>query len=182
MKNIACLGLVFVLFISCNEQDTRYTQQSKEIDIYKKVIEAYEKQDWESMATYYADTAKIMNNVLEKDAQNLMQLIAQNREDATLFSTWDFVDAESEFEMVVTAEGETWINFWGVWKGTFKENNKVYEIPTHITARFVKGKIVREAGYWDISKMLQDIQLTQAETLSMLEKNSGIKVFSSASE
>lgn len=84
--------------------------------------------------------------------------------------------------MVVTDDGETWVNFWGLWKSTLKENNKVYEIPTHITARFVKGKIVREAGYWDISKILQDLHSTRAETLSMSEKNSGIKVVTGASE
>lgn len=76
------MGLVFTLFMSCDDQDARYTQHSKEIDIYRKVIEAYEKQDWESMAAFNADTAKIMNKVLEKDAQNLTQLIARNREDA----------------------------------------------------------------------------------------------------
>lgn len=182
MKYIAFLGLVFVLFISCNKQETRYTQQSKEIDIYKKVIEAYENQDWETMATYYAGTAKILNNVLEKDAQNFKELIAQNREDAELFYKWDFVDTESEYEMVVTDDGETWVNYWGLWKGVLKENNKVYEIPTHITARFINGKIVHEAGYWDLSKMMQDIQVTQAESLRVLENNSGIKMVSGASE
>ncbi len=172
MKKLILLGLAILLFTACGKKDTRYTQRSPEIDSYKKVIESYEKQDWEAMAKYYADTAKIMNNVMEKDAQTFAQLIAQNKEDAALFSSWDFVDAESEYEMVVTDDGETWVNFWGLWQATLKANNQLYEIPAHITARFVDGKIVRENGYWDISKIVSDIQTLQNAEKSQLEDDS----------
>lgn len=167
MRKLLVFGLVILLFTSCNQQEARYTQQSPEIDTYKGVINAYENQDWETMVTFYADTAKIMNNVKEKNAQTLQQLIAQNKEDAKLFSSWDFVDDESEYEMVVTDDGETWVNFWGLWQGTLKENNKVYEIPTHITARFQNGKIIREAGYWDVSEITQALQQIQANKNEM---------------
>ncbi|TDN86377.1 SnoaL-like polyketide cyclase [Salegentibacter sp. 24] len=163
MKNLVSFALATIIFIAFNPQEKRYTQQSAEIDTYKKVLEAYEERDWESMALHYADTAKIMNNVEEKHAQNLSQFLAQTKEDAIQFSNWKFVDTESEYEMVVTDKGETWVNFWGLWQGTFKANNKVYKIPTHITAEFVNGKIVREAGYWDVSKILLDIQQLQTE-------------------
>ncbi len=169
MKKLILLGLTLLLFTACNQKDTRYTQQSPEIDTFRNVIESYEKQDWGAMETHYADTAKIMNNVMEKNSQTFAQLIAQNKEDAALFSSWDFVDGESEYEMVVTDEGETWVNFWGLWQGTLKENNQLYEIPTHITARFVDGKIVRENGYWDISKIVTDIQNLQNAEKSQLE-------------
>ncbi len=162
MKNLILLGLTFVLFTSCESNDKqRYTQQSSEIETYKKVIEAYEKQNWEEMTSYYADTAKIMNNAIEKNGQSLEQLVAENEEDAALFSTWDYVDDESEYEMVETDKGETWVNFWGLWQGTLRENNQLYEIPSHITARFVDGKIVKEFGYWDISEILLDMQALQ---------------------
>lgn len=174
MKDLLSLGLAIVVFIGCNQQVKRYTQQSPEIDTYRKVMEAYEERDWESMVSYYADTARIMNNVAEKDAQNLEQFLTQTKEDANQFSNWDFIDAESEYEMIVNDKGETWVNFWGLWKGTFKTNNKVYEIPTHITAQFVNGKIVREAGYWDVSKIIQDIQLIQAEESVSSKKATGI--------
>ena len=73
--------------------------------------------------------------------------------------------------MIVNDEGETWVNFWGLWEGTYKTNNKVYQIPTHITARFVNGKIVREFGYWDVSKIIKDIQ--QGNELSSSEERTG---------
>ncbi len=166
MKNLFLLGLAIVLFTACEKQEKRYTQQSIEIDTYKKVIGAYEKQDWEAMVSHYADTAKIMNNVTEKNGQTVTELIAQDKEDASLFTSWDFVDSDSEYEMVVTDEGETWVNFWGLWVGTLKANNKVYEVPAHITARFMDGKIVREHGYWDISRITTDMQAMQNPEIS----------------
>jgi hypothetical protein len=53
------------------------------------VIDAYDKQDWVAMASHYADTAKIMNNVEEKDAQTLAELVQMDKDDASLFSSWE---------------------------------------------------------------------------------------------
>lgn len=162
MKKPIFLGLVIVLSLTaCKQQEKRYTQQSPEIDTYKKVIEAYDKQDWEAMASHYADTAKIMNNVTEKEAQSLAELVASDKEDASLFSSWGYIDGESEYEMVITDKGKTYVNFWGLWQGTLAANNKTYTIPTHLTAQFVDGKIVKEFGYWDLSKIMLDIQAMQ---------------------
>ena len=161
MKKFILIGLTSLLVASCQKQ--QYTQQSDEIETYKKVVEAYEKQDWKNLATHYADTAKILNNVSEKSAQNLAQFQEQNEKDAAIFTNFKYVPSESEYEMVVTDKGETWVNFWGLWRGTLKANNKVYEIPTAITARFIDGKIVRELGYWDSSKLVSDIQKIEAE-------------------
>ncbi len=163
MKRVLFLGLAIVLsFTACQQQEKRYTQQSPEIDTYKKVIDAYSKQDWEEMATHYADTAKIMNNVIEAKGQTLAELVQNDKDDAALFSSWEYVDAESEYEMVVTDKGQTWVNFWGLWKGTLIANSKTYSIPSHITAQFIDGKIVKEFGYWDLSKIMLDIQTLEA--------------------
>tara|TARA_R100001369_G_C3323435_1_gene169320 strand:- start:1309 stop:1863 length:555 start_codon:yes stop_codon:yes gene_type:complete len=157
MKNIFLLGLAIVLITSCESNvKQRYTQQSPEIETYKQMISDYENQNWEAMASHYADTAKIMNNVTEKNAKTIAEEVKTGKEDASFFSSWSYVDGESEYEMVTTDKGETWVNFWGLWEGTLKSNNKVYSIPVHITARFVDGKIVRELGYWDISKIVAD--------------------------
>jgi len=154
MKKLFLFGLVIVLFAACNNR-VRYTQNSPEIDTFKKVIDDYVKYNWKDMVTHYADTAKILNNVTKKNAKSIAELITTDKENAKLFS-WDFVD--KEYEMVVTDKGETWVNFWGLWKGKLKSNNKLYEIPVHITARFVNGKIVRELGYWDVSNIARDFQ------------------------
>lgn len=157
MKKLMLLGLAIVFITSCNEKQ-RYTQQSPEIDTYKKVIAAYEKQNWNELATYYADTAKIQMNLTKEKAQTLPQNIAMNKEDAKLFTSWNFISKDAEYEMVVTDKGETWVNFWADWQGTLKSNNKTYTIPCSLTARFVDGKIVRELGYWNSTELVLDIQ------------------------
>lgn len=161
MKNILFTVLVLALFTACEKQQKRYTQQSPEIDTYKKVINDYEKRNWENMAAHYADSAKIMNNVTEENAQTLTELVMMDKDDAALFSSWDYLDKDSEYEMVVTDKGETWVNFWGTWQAELKANDKTYTIPTHITAQFVDGKIVKELGYWDLSKIILDMQALQ---------------------
>lgn len=160
MKKFMLLVLAIVCLISCNQKQ-RYTQQSPEIDTYKKVIADYEKQDWDDFVTHYSDTAKIMNNTTKENAQTVAQLVKQNKEDATLFSSWRFNPKTVEYEMVLTDDNETWVNFWGHWEGTLKANSKVYVIPCAITVQFVDGKIVREDGYWDVSKLDNDLQNLQ---------------------
>jgi major membrane immunogen (membrane-anchored lipoprotein) len=170
MKRLFFLGLAIVLSLTaCQKTEKRYTQQSVEIDTYKKVIDAYEKQDWEALMSHYADTAKIMNNVIEKEGKTIAEEVAIGKEDAAQFSSWDYVDGESEYEMVVTDKGQTWVNFWGIWKGTLAANNKTYTLPTHITAQFVDGKVVKEFGYWDVSKIMMDIQTMEQAELSTMK-------------
>jgi ketosteroid isomerase-like protein len=58
--------------------------------------------------------------------------------------------------MITTDKGETWINFWGLWRGEMKSSGKTYDIPSHITAQFIDGKIVKEYGYWDNSDFVKN--------------------------
>ena len=112
MKNLLLLGLMIMVTLSSCTQKQRYTQKSPEIDIYKQVIKDYELRNWESLANHYADTAKVLNNTTKKHEQTVTQLINQYKKDAMLFSSWNFVGKESEYEMVVTDKGQTWVNFW----------------------------------------------------------------------
>lgn len=67
------------------------------------------------------------------------------------------IDREEEaVEMVIDDEGETWVNYWSVWKGTMTANGKTYETPIHITSQFVNGKIVKAYGYWDNAPLQLD--------------------------
>ncbi|MEO5775700.1 MAG: nuclear transport factor 2 family protein [Flavobacterium sp.] len=153
MKKILVVGFATILFVAC-KQEVRYTQQSPEIDTYKKVMEDYKTQNWEDYPKHYADTAKIANNVTKDKAQTVTQAIEKAKDDAKLFA---WVVEDTDYEMVVTDKGETWVNYWGIWKGTMKSTNKVYNIPFHNTARFIDGKIVQEDGYWDNSEIMTDM-------------------------
>lgn len=171
MKKLLILGLAIVLFTACDNKDTRYTQQSPEIDTYKKVMDDYKKLNWEDMPKHYADTAKISNNVIKEKGLTVAQAIEKNKEDAAMF-TW--VVEKEEYEMVVTDDKETWVNFWGLWKGTMKSSNKVYDIPFHTTAQFIDGKIVKEFGYWNNAEIVTDL-MNQENEAAAAAKDSLVK-------
>jgi len=163
MKKLLIFGLAIVLFTACN-QEKRYTQQSPEIDTYKKVMDDYKTMNWEDYPKHYADTAKIASNVVKEKALSISQAIEKSKEDAAMFS---WIVEKEEYEMVVTDKGETWVNFWGLWKGTMKSTNKEYDIPFHNTARFIDGKIVEEYGYWDNSEIVSDLLKSELEAATV---------------
>lgn len=160
MRTSILLVITAILFISCEKQETRYTQQSTEIDTYKKVIDSYKNLNWSDLATHYADTAKIANNVIKEKAVSVSEAIKTQKADAEMF-TWVFEN--EEYEMVITDDKETWVNFWATWKGTMKSTKKEYVIPVHTTARFINGKIVWEYGYWNNSEITADLIKAEKE-------------------
>lgn len=153
MKKLTLI-LLLIITVSACKYEVRYTQNSQEIEIYKQAVKDYEMGNWESYATHYADTAKIVYNTTEKNSLTVAQSIALNKENTTTLSSYNYVPDESEYEMVITDKGETWVNFWGLWQGRLKANNQLYEIPIHLTAQFIDGKIVKEFGYWDNSSII----------------------------
>lgn len=152
--------------MACNTKQ-RYTQNSPEIEIYKKSMKAYENKNWDEYKFYYADTAKIVNNNILKNAISIDKNIEDNKKGAEQFD-WEITDAD--YEMVITDKGETWVNTWAVWKGTLKSTKKTYIVPFHITAQFVNNKIVTEFGYWDGSEGVKDsYEFKISEMKSMAE-------------
>lgn len=152
MKNIIYFLFAFVLLSSCspNKAD-RYFSASPEIEVTKLTLKHYLDGNWEAIKSLYADTAKIQNNVPEGKGVSVDAAIQEFMLDHELFSSMSYVSGEDFFEMVVTDEGETWVNYWGLWKGTLKATGEEFEIPLHITQQFINQKIVAEHGYWNNS-------------------------------
>ncbi|WP_300436272.1 nuclear transport factor 2 family protein [Christiangramia sp.] len=161
MKKLLLILSVSVIVISCNngnkeKENIRYSQDSKEISSLKAVIQTYEDGDWQAYEKYYADTAQIFHNTTE--GLSYKQAAETHKNNVADLSSYGFEDEEDDFEMVVTDDNETWVNYWGTWKGTIESNEKEIIIPVHLTARFIDGKIVREYGYWDNSEMMMAMQ------------------------
>lgn len=171
MRKLIIIGLlVGLISSSCNDagkkEEVRYTQDSEEINTLKAAINDYEKGDWQSLKSHYADTAQIFHNT-QKGA-NIDAVITSHKESLNGLSNYGFLDEDEEFEMVVTDEDHTWVNYWGDWKGTISGSEQEIIIPVHLTARFENGKIVREHGYWDNSAMMmamQDADTTKTDTI-----------------
>jgi uncharacterized protein len=155
MKKIIYLLFAVVLFTACNtNQSQRYFSASPEIEITKQTLKHYLDGNWEAMKVLYADTAKVMNNVPKEKGVSIDAAMKDYQQDHELFSSMRYIAEEDFYEMVLTDDGETWVNYWGLWKGTLKATGEEYEIPLHITQRFMDQKIVREIGYWNNSAIV----------------------------
>lgn len=160
MKKLFVLGLAIVLFTSCQEKKQRYFETSAEIDVTKALIKDYHAGDWKAWASHYADTAKIYRNSIKP--VTVKETMANLQEILSNVSTYKFDDKNLWYEMVIDKDGETWVNFWGNWRGKLAANGKELVIPVHLTLQFVNGKIVEEFGYYDISEFVLSLQEIEA--------------------
>jgi ketosteroid isomerase-like protein len=172
MKNFSIFSLIAVLFFSCESKE-RYTQQSPEIDTFKSIISNYVNGEWDAYQSHYADGAEIFFNATEENPSTIQQIVAQQKMELEPMSSYT-IDRENEaVEMIIDDEGEVWVNYWSVWKGTMTANGKAYETPIHITSQFIDGKIVKAFGYWDNSPIRMDVmamQLAEEKAMEDLPK------------
>lgn len=162
MKKVILLGLIIILIAAC-QQEQRFTESSPEIDEVKALISDYHDGNWESWMSHYADTAKIYHNtwkagVSVKETAESLKTILSN------VSSYHFDEGDDEifYEMVKTDNEQTWVYFWGNWKGTLAANNKELEIPVHLAFRFIDGKIVIEDGFYNLSEFTAELNAIEA--------------------
>lgn len=154
MKKLILMGLAVILFTACqNNQTTSYTRTSAEIDVTKALLKDYQDGNWEAWATHYADTAKIYHNTV-KNGTTPAETVEDLKAVLANVSSYEFEQDEDQpwYEMVVNDNGNTWVYFWGTWKGTLAANGKELEIPVHLSLRFVDGKIAREEGVYNLAE------------------------------
>ncbi|MER3317484.1 MAG: nuclear transport factor 2 family protein [Allomuricauda sp.] len=167
MKKIILLCTTAVLALSaCQQSPVRYTQDSPEIDTVKKLISNYNSKSFDT--SMYADTSKTYYNT-SKNPMSANETMEYHKQTDVNYASRGFQNENQEYEMVLTDDGETWVNCWLGWKGTLAANNKAVDIPVHLTYQFVDGKIVREYGYWDPSEIVMELQKIEAEA-KMAEK------------
>lgn len=156
MKLFILINVIAAMLVSCDDKP-RYTQQSTEIETIKSIIGNYINGEWDAYQSPYAEGAQIFFNTTEANPATIQETIAQQKMELEGMSTYT-IDREGEaVEMVVDDKGETWVNYWSVWKGTLAANGKTYETPIHITSQFVNGKIVKAFGYWDNAPLQLDV-------------------------
>lgn len=166
MRKLILLASISLFLFNCNNTTQRYTQNSPEIETVKQTIAFYDIHNWDSLAMNYADTAKVYYNT-RKNVLSTKDLKAFFTRNDRYMSTRAFEDDSREYEMIEDNNGKKWVNFWGLWKGNLKENNKGIVIPVHITYQFNKGKIVEEFGYWNTAELMNDIQEIENKKLSL---------------
>ena len=163
MKKIIYFLIAFILFTACStEKPVRYFSSSPEIEITKSILKDYVEANWDAFKLHYAETALVANNVLKEKGIPIDSAIAVYKEEHELFTAISYVAKEEFFEMVLTDDNETWVNFWGLWVGTLRSTGEKFEIPIHITFRFMDQKVVLEHGYWNSAAV--EMALSKLET------------------
>lgn len=154
MKKLFALGCVIALFVSCNQGPVRYTQSSAEIDTVKQLLSNYDSKSYDT--SMFADSSKTNYNSMKTMSPS--EAMDYHKQADANYAKRGFKAEGQEYEMVVTDDGETWVNCWLEWQGTLAANGKEVSIPVHLTYRFVEGKIVREYGYWDPTEIVLTLQ------------------------
>jgi len=168
MRKVFLSGLVLILLIACGKTEQKYTQESAEIDTVKQLIANYDNQSYDM--SLYADTSKTYynskDNALSKD-----EVLAYHQGNDAIYSSRSFMAEDQHYEMVITDEGDTWVNCWLNWEGTLKGNGQTYQLPIHLTYQFLDGKIVREIGMWDRTEIaMAQMAIEAAKEMSVEEK------------
>lgn len=174
MRIFILISVISALLISC-ENKLMYTQQSEEVETIKSIIDNYLTGEWDAYQSHYADGAQIFFNTTEANPATIRETTAQQKMELEGMSSYT-IDREGEaVEMVVDDKGETWVNYWSVWKGTLAANGKTYETPIHITSQFVNGKIVKSFGYWDNAPLRLDVMALQIAAEKAAMDTVGVK-------
>ena len=178
MKNIFLLGLAVLMLTACEKQKQRYLTESPEINAFKASISEYGSGDWETWRTHFADTAKLYINspksISASDLENAQ------KEMLSSFSSYGFQEKGSFTEMVIDNDDETWVNYWANWHGTLKDNGKEIDVPVHITAQYIDGKVVEMYDYYDstpITTALAEIEANNAMPADEKEMMDKINTF-----
>ena len=167
MKKLSILILAAILFTACQQGPTRYTQNSPEIDTVKKLIANYNSKAYDT--SMYADTSKTLYNTKE-NGMSPSETMEYHKQNEAIYKSRSFLDADQEYEMVLTDDGNTWVNCWLDWQGTLAANNQEFNVPIHLTYQFIDGKIVREHGHWDPSSQVLALQEIEAQMNSSVEE------------
>lgn len=160
MKKILLIGLVVTLFMACEQKVERYSTSGPEVDLVKGLLADYEKGDWDSWKEKYADTAIVYYNQWD-DSITVAQSLEGHKGTISLLSSYGFGD-NVIYEKILSDNGNTWVNLWGRWEGTLKENNKVVVLPVHLSVHVLNGKIVQENGFWDNAIMQNALEEIEA--------------------
>lgn len=158
MRKVLFLASLVMLLISCqNNQQKRFKTASAEIDLLKKGLSDYENANWTEWSKQYADSAKIFQNTWLEGASP-EEVKARYKDLISNLSSYSFDEKDMTMEQIIDDRGRTWVNFWGIWKGTLKTNSKEIFIPVHLTIQFKNGKVIEEFGFWDTAKLNEELQ------------------------
>jgi hypothetical protein len=145
------IAFSFLAGASCQEKQApkQYFEKSPEIDIAKKSVDAYLKQDWVTYKSLYSDTARIWyNEYWETNTGRSIDEVIESMKEPLASLVYYRYEGEI-WEMIVNNNGDKWVHFWGNWIGKLAADGEEVKILVHIAYGVVGDKIVYESGFWD---------------------------------
>lgn len=157
------LGLGLIMASCMAPVQKQYFTESSDIDLGKKVVEAYLAGDWEAYPELYSDTARIWinENWTTKEGFTVQQYVEDMKNGLETVSSYNF--DPQVWESVINADGEHWVHFWGVWQGHSEATNKDYETVVHATMLVVDNKIVLQGDIFNDTEITLDMMALAQE-------------------
>ena len=151
-----------VVMASCMAPvEKQYFSDSPDIDLAKKVTEAYLSQNWDAYPELFADTVRIWRNVNweTNEGFTLSEYIEDLQNGLQGVSSYSLEN--QVWESVVNDEGEHWVHIWFVWTGHNDLTNKDYEIPVHVSSLVEGGKITVQGEFFNGAEVALDMMALQ---------------------
>ena len=142
--------MLITLFCSCKVEQApkQYFQESPEIEVCKKALDAYLKQDWTTFRSCYDDTARVWRNSwVDSPGIPIDSVIAEIK--GPLASSVYYRFEGNLWEMIINNQGYKWVHFWGQWVGKIAPEAEEVKVPVHMAYGFNGDKISQEMGVWD---------------------------------
>ena len=156
---LVCLVLIFGCDKSVPpppEVQKRLFSESADIDVCKKIMDAYLKGDWDVYTELYTEDARIWRNRswITDEGKTVPQLIEDLQ--LGLFNITSYGFKDQTWINVINDEGEHWVFFWGIWAGQNSATGEEYIIPIQSSMQIVENKVSRQADFFNNSKIVVD--------------------------
>ena len=158
MKSLLFTLVAGLIIVSCQVPvEKQYFSESSDIDLGKKLMDAYLAQDWDAYPALYADTARIWRNKnwTKDEGFTVQQYIDDLKIPLETTSSYQF--DPHNWESIINKDGDHWVHFWGVWLGHSSATNKDYEIPVHFSMQIVDNKIVQQGEFFNSVELTLDM-------------------------
>jgi hypothetical protein len=153
MKKIITLALIVVLtgIIACQSEQTKkqYFEESSEIELVKKAVQAAEDGDANTYRSCYSDTARLWHNEnwITEPGKTLDEQVKFFK---NAWSTMQYYTYEDElWEMIIQNEGRVWVHFWANLHTRYIGDSLEINVPVHFAFSVIDNKIVYELGIFN---------------------------------
>ncbi len=170
MKQVLLAAVLFSFF-SCNNQAPKTEAvaavpaeavaskasvefEGADIDLMKKAVAAYEKKDFATLRSCFADSAMYMSNIWAMDSTQKGILMSENlaMEEKILADMEGLSMGTPIYEVVITPDGSRYGHLWFRFTGKNKKTGKLYDVPVFSSFLIKDGKLAWEWNFYDTKK------------------------------